>query len=102
MMKSVNPLEVAVESFEQMPTWILQRFSMANIAPSQSTTTSLLSETKQGARDIVERRVLAGEDLTHQVIKGVVGHVDGLRHCLIDARNVLYGADECPQETKTE
>jgi hypothetical protein len=93
---------VAVESFEQMPTWIIQRFSMANIAPSQLTTTSLLSEIKQGARDIVERRVLAGEELTHQVIKGVVGHVDGLSHCLIGARNVLNGVDECSKVTETE
>jgi hypothetical protein len=43
MAKSVNPLEIAVESFEQMPTWILQRFSMADIVPSQLTTSSLLT-----------------------------------------------------------
>jgi hypothetical protein len=100
MAKSVNPLEIAVESFEQMPIWILQRFSMADIDPSQLDTSSLLSKIKLGARDIVERRVLEGEELTHQVIKGVAGHVDGLGQCFIDARNVLNGVDECSQVTR--
>jgi hypothetical protein len=43
---------------------------------------------------------LAGEELTHQVIKGVVGHVDGLGQCFIDARNVLNGVHECSQVTR--
>jgi hypothetical protein len=64
---------------------------------SQMTMFSLLSEIKQEARDILERRILAGEEQTHQVIKGVVGYVAGLGQYSIDARNVLNGVDGCFQ-----
>ena len=97
-----TPVELAMESFEQMPTWILQRFSMADIDPSHVNTSSSLSVIKQVATDIVETRVLAGEELTHQVIKGVVGHVSGLGQCFIDTRNVLNGVDECPKVTRNK
>ena len=76
--QTVTPVGQAMESFEQMPMWMLQRFSMADIDPSHVNTYSLLSEIKQGATNIAGARVLAGEELTHHVIKGEVGHVAGL------------------------
>ncbi len=36
-----------------------------------------------------------GEVLNHNVIKGVVSHVDGQGQGLIDARNILNGITEC-------
>ena len=62
--QTVTPVGQAMESFEQMPMWMLQRFSMADIDPSHVNTYSLLSEIKQGATNIAGARVLAGEELT--------------------------------------
>ncbi len=41
-----------------------------------------------------------GEVLNHDVIKGVVGHVDGQRQCFIDARNILNGVTECAKVSR--
>ena len=73
-----NSPKPTMESFEQLPTWILQRFGMANIDPSAEAISSHLIETKKGANDIVEERVLAGEELMHPTITRVLGHVAGV------------------------
>ena len=91
-----------MESFEQLPTWILQRFGMADIDPSTETTSSHLSETKKSALEIVEARVCAGEELMHPTITGAFGHVAGQGQCFIDTRNLLNGVDECPKITRNK
>ena len=42
-------------------------------------------------------RIEQGEEQIDDVIKGVVGHVDGLGQCFIDTRNVSNGVTECPK-----
>ena len=96
----VNSPKPTMESFEQLPTWMLQRFSMANVDPSVENSSSHLIETKKGAKNIVEERVLAGEELMHPTITGVFGHVAGQGQCFIDTRNLLNGVDECPKVTR--
>ena len=98
----VNSPKPTMESFEQLPTWILQRFSMANVDPSVENSSSHLIETKKGAKHIVEERVLAGEELMHPTITGVFGHVAGQGQCFIDTRNLLNGVDECPKITRNK
>jgi hypothetical protein len=48
------------------------------IDPSAEATSLHLIETKKGAKDIVEDRIFAGEELMHLVITGVLGHAAGL------------------------
>jgi hypothetical protein len=75
---------------------------MANIDPSAETTSLHLIETKKSAKEIVEARVIAGEELMHPAITGVFGHVAGLGQYFIDTRNVLNGVNECPKVTRNK
>ena len=38
--------------------------------------------------------------MIHDVIQGVVGHVDGQGQCFIDTRNVLNGIDACSKVSR--
>ena len=68
----VSSPKPTMESFEQLPTWILQRFGMADIDPSAEATSSHLIETTKGGNDVVKDRVLAGEEHMHPAITGVM------------------------------
>ena len=46
-----------------------QRFGMANLDPSAENSSSHLIETQKGAKNIVEERVLAGEELMHPGVR---------------------------------
>ena len=51
-------------------------------------------------KSILLYRIEEGEELIHDVIQGVVGHVDGQGQCFIDTRNVLNGIDACSKVSR--
>ena len=74
---------------------MLQRIANAKIAEGIESNPSLLQSIVESANSILEDRIEQGEELIHDVIKGVVGHVDGVGQCFIDTRNVSNGVTEC-------
>ncbi len=51
----------------------------------------MLERIVQNASEFMAQQIEQGEELRHDVPKGVVGHVDG------QARNILNGVHECPK-----
>jgi len=80
-----------------MPLWILQRLANASIDPSIASDSLLLERIVHNASESMAQRIEQGEELRHDVLKGVVGHVDGQGQSFIDSRNILNGVHECPK-----
>jgi hypothetical protein len=76
-----------------MPLWILQRLANANIDPSNASDSLLLERIVQNANEFMVQQVEHGEELRHDVLKGVVGHVDGQG----TQGQLLNGFYECPK-----
>ncbi len=68
----------------------------ANIHPSSASGSLLLERIVHNADEFMAQRIEQGEELRHEVLKCVVGHVDGQGQCFIDTRNILNGVHECP------
>jgi hypothetical protein len=66
-----------------MPLWILQQLAIAGIDPSGVADTSLLQGITQNANDVLVSRIEQGEELKHDTLTGVVGHVDGQGQCFM-------------------
>jgi hypothetical protein len=96
----VDILDMATSTFDIMPLWILQRLANANIDPSSASDSLLLKRIVHNAHEFMAQRIEQGEELSllrHDVLKGVVEHVDGQGQCFIDARNISNGVHECPK-----
>ena len=55
----------------------------------------LLKRIVHNANEFMAQQIEQGEELRHDVLKGVVGYVDGQGQCFIDTRNILNGVHEC-------
>jgi hypothetical protein len=93
----VDILDMATSTFDKMPLWILQRLANANIDPSSASDSLLLERIVHNASEFMAQRIEQGEELRHDALEGVVGHVDGQGQCFIDNRNILNGVHECPK-----
>jgi hypothetical protein len=51
----------------------------------------LLSSIVQTAKDIMTLRIEEDRELSHDILTGIVGQVDGKAQCFIDTRNTLNG-----------
>ncbi len=72
---------------------------MANAKIEQDivSNTSLHQRIITSAKSILLHCIEEGE-VIHDVIQGVVGHVDGQGQCFIDTRNVLNEIDACSNQ----
>jgi hypothetical protein len=86
---------IATKTFHMLPLWILQRMANAKIEQDITSTSSLLQSIVESASDVLHHRIEDGEELIHDVLKGVVGRVDGQGQCFIDTRNFLNQVEEC-------
>jgi len=93
----VDIFGMPISTFDQMPLWILQRLAIASIDPSGVADTSLLQGITQNANDVLVSRIEQGEELKHDTLTRVVGHVDGQGQCFIDTRNLLNKIDDGPK-----
>ncbi len=95
----VDILDMATSTFDILPLWILLRLANANIDPSSASDPLLLKRIVHNANEFMAQRIEQGEELRHDVLKGVVEHVDGQGQCFkfIDTRNILNGVHECPK-----
>ncbi len=84
-------VDLASDAFDNTPLWILQQFATSKIELAIASDSQHLHSLVQIAELTLNQRMDDGEDLIHDVIKGVVGHVDGQGPCFIDARNILNG-----------
>ena len=91
---------LATKTFHMLPLWILQRMANAKIEQDITSTASLLQSIVESANDVLHYRVEEGEELIHNVLKGVVGRVDGQGQCFIDTRNFLNGVEECSKVSR--
>ncbi len=73
----VDILDMATSTIDNMPLWILQRLANANIDPSSTSDSLLLKGIVHNASEFMVQRIEQGEELRHDVLKGVVGHVNG-------------------------
>ncbi len=64
---------MATSTFDNMPLWILQRLANANIDPSSASDSLLLERIVHNASELMAQRIEQGEELRHDVLKGVVG-----------------------------
>ena len=47
-------------------------------------------------------RIEEDEELSHDILTGIVGQVDGKGQCFIDTRNTLNGVNENPKVTRNK
>jgi hypothetical protein len=87
-------------TFDKIPLWILERFATSSIELAIASDSQHLHSLLQLAEITLNQRMDDREVLNHDVIKGVVGHVDGQGQCLIDARNILNGVTECAKVSR--
>ena len=97
---SEHVFAMATKKFRLLPLWILQRMANAKIEQDIVSNTSLHRRIITSAKGILLHRIEEGEELIHDVIQGVVGHVDGQGQCFIDTRNVLNGIDACSKVSR--
>ena len=97
---SEDVFAMAITTCQQFPLWILQRMANAEIVQDITTNSSMLQSISDSAKSILLHRIEQGEELTHDVLKGVVGHVDGQGQCFIDTRNFLNGVTECSKVSR--
>ncbi len=91
---------LASDTFDKMPLWILERFANSTIELAITSDSQHLHSLVQIAELTLTQRMDDGEVLNHNVIKGVVGHVDDQGQCFIDARNILNGIKECAKVSR--
>ena len=84
-------LEKVSTVFNTMPLWTLQRIATAKVEQGITTNPLTLQSIVHSAKDILTKRVEHGEELNLDVLKGVVGQVDGHGQCFIYARSQLNG-----------
>ena len=90
--------ELAQNSFETMPLWMLQRYVTAEVYPSLSECAfSDVSELIDSARNPMSERMLDREELLHTPPVGIKRHVDGRGRCFLHSRRILLGVNECPE-----
>jgi hypothetical protein len=86
---------VDILDMANMPLWIFQRLANANIDPrSAQTRCCLIKRMVHNANEFMVQRIEQGEELRCDVLKGVVGHVDGQWQCFIDTRNIPNGVHD--------
>ncbi len=86
---------IATKKSRLSSLWILQRMANAKIEHDIASNTSLHQRIVNSAKSILQHRIEEGEELIHDVLQGVVGHVDGQGQCFIDTRFFLNGGDPC-------
>ena len=72
---SADIFERANETFKNLPPWMLQRFATADVDINVNANPMLLSSIVQSAKDIMTLRIEEGEELSHDILTGIVGHV---------------------------
>ncbi len=95
---SEHVFAMATKEIRLLPLWILQRMANAKIEQDIVSNTSLHQRI---ITSILLHRIEEGEELIHDVIQGVVGHIDSQGQCFIDTRNVLNGIDTCSKVIET-
>ena len=93
-------LDLITDTFDKIPLWILERFADASIELAIAAESQHLHSIVHIAQSTLTQRMEEGEVLSHDVIKGVVEHVDGQGQCFIDARNILNGVTECAKVSR--
>ena len=93
--------ELARNSFENMPLWMLQRYVTAEVDPSLSDEIfSDISNLIESARQNMSDRISNGEELTYNTLVGITKHVDGRGptrgQWFLHSRRILHGIHDCP------
>jgi hypothetical protein len=84
----------ATNTFEHLPLWMVERYANATYELETTNKGPLLDAIIRTAQNILTTRIEAGDELKHETIKGIVGHVDGHGQCLIDSMNQLKGINK--------
>ena len=100
--ESADIFESANGTFKGLPLWMLQRYATADVNADVNADPMLLNSIVESAKEIMTLRIEEGEELNHDILTGVLGHVNGMGQCFIDTRNTLNEVAENPKVTRNK